>query len=191
MWGIMKRKVFGLAFLALLLAVACQADAAPLEKVACQYITISVPAVSDADWTECYRAKQREQGERADAVAADYQVMLSDMRSHVLMIETGKAGNSTYFFKDSIQSRLKDFDELEDRSDFAEEPEFEDYKLVRFQAELWKKPTDCVGFLKYTHARYTQGGGAGAGTYTLGYDCWRDGAPDRKTVEALLTSVKW
>jgi hypothetical protein len=187
----MIRKVFGAALLALLLVLARNADAAPLEKVDCRYISITVPAVSDADWTECYRAKQREQGERAEGLQADYQIMLSDLRSHVLLIETGKAGGSTYFFKNSIQSMMKDFDELEDRSDFVDEPEFEDYELVRFQSELWKKPTDCVGFLKYTHASYTQGGGAGAGSYTVGYDCWRDGRPDRATIEAMLKSIKW
>jgi hypothetical protein len=117
--------------------------------------------------------------------------MMSDLRTHVVHIEAGKAGPTSYFFKDSIESQLKEFDEIEDRSDFVEDGEFEDYDLVRFQAQLWKKKTDCVGFLKYTHATYTQGGGAGAGTYIVGYDCWRNGAPDRATVEAFLKSIKW
>ena len=185
------RKIIGAALLALLLVAASDVSATPLEKVDCKRLSITVSTASDADWTECYRAKQREPGERADEVQADYQIMMADLRTHVLLIQTGKAGRNSYFFKDSIEARMKEYDELENRSDFTDESEFEDYELVRFQADLWKKPADCIGFLKYTHATYTQGGGGGAGSYTLGYDCWRNGAPDRATIEALLKSIKW
>jgi hypothetical protein len=187
----MTRKLIGAALLALLLAPASGASAAALEKADCKRMTLTLRMEPDADWAECYRAHQSEQGERADGITASFEVILADLRTHVLHIEAGKAGHTSYFFKDSLQSQLKEFEEIEDRSDFVEDDEFEDYDLVRFQAQLWKKRTDCVGFLKYTHATYTQGGGAGAGAYVVGYDCWRDGAPDRATVEAFLKSIKW
>jgi hypothetical protein len=187
----MMRKLIGAAFLALLLGSASGACAATLEKIDCKRMTLTFRTQPDPDWTECYRARQSGQGERAGDLSANFEVMMSDLRTHVVHIEAGKAGPTSYFFKDSIESQLKEFDEIEDRSDFVEDGEFEDYDLVRFQAQLWKKKTDCVGFLKYTHATYTQGGGAGAGTYIVGYDCWRNGAPDRATVEAFLKSIKW
>jgi hypothetical protein len=185
------RKIMGVALLALLLAAASDVSADPLEKVDCKRLTIALPVASDADWVECYRAHHSQVSEWPDGVKADYQVLLADIRTHVLHIETGKAGRNTYFFKDSLKSRLKEFDELEKMSELTEEPEFGDYELVRFQSNLWKKQTDCIGFLKYTHATYTQGGGAGAGSYVVGYDCWRDGEPDRAAIESMLDSIKF
>jgi hypothetical protein len=188
---IMTQRVLGAALLALALAAAPDARAAGMEKVDCSRLTIAVPMAADADWTECYRVHHSETSEWPDGIRADYQVLLADIRTHVLHIETGKAGTNTYFFKESIKSRLKEFDELEKMSELSEEPEFGDYELVRFQSNLWKASTDCIGFMKYTHASYTQGGGAGAGSYVVGYDCGRDGVPDRAAIEALLESIKF
>lgn len=187
----MMRKLIGGAVLVLLLGPAPGASAATLEKIDCKRSTLTLLMEPDADWAECYRARQSEQGERPDGLSADFQVVMADLRTHVVHIEAGKAGRTSYFFKDSIESQLKGFDEIEDRSDFVEDDEFEDYDLVRFQTQLWKQRMECVGFLKYTHATYTQGGGAGAGAYIVGYDCWRDGTPDRATVETFLKSIKW
>jgi len=187
----MLRGIVGAALLTATLAVAPDAFAAQLQKVDCKRLTLTISAVSDADWTECYQAHESRTSEWPNGIQADYQVLLADIRTHVLHIETGKAGANSYFFKHSIQARLKEFDELEKMSDLTEEPEFGDYELVRFQSKLWKAPTDCIGFLKYTHASYTQGGGGGAGSYIVGYDCWRDGAPDRAAIEAMLGSIKF
>jgi hypothetical protein len=187
----MMRGAVGAFLLIATLLAASGAAAAGMEKVDCSRLTMRIGAVSEADWTECYRVHESRPGEWPDGTQADYQVLLADIRTHVLHIETGKAGRNTYFFKDSIRSRLKQFDELEKMSEPTEEPAFGDYELVRFRSNLWKAPTECIGFLKYTHASYTQGGGAGAGSYLVGYDCWRDGAPDLAAIEAMLGSIKF
>ncbi|HWA44469.1 MAG TPA: hypothetical protein VHA10_14740 [Hypericibacter adhaerens] len=184
-------RALGAALLLLVLAASSEALAAPLEKVDCKQLNIAPLIAPDADWVECYRAHEARPGNSINGIVADYQVLMADARTHVVHIQTGKSGPNTYFFKDSIESRLKGFDELEKVSEFAGEPEFGDYEMVRFQSNLWKVATDCIGFLKYTHASYTQGGGGGAGSYIVGYDCWRGTAPDRAAVEAMLGSIKF
>jgi hypothetical protein len=187
----MMRGVIGAALLVGTLAVAPDAFAAQLQKVDCKRLSLTIGAVSEADWTECYQAHESRPGDWSTGIQADYQVLVADIRTHVLHIETGKAGANTYFFRDSLKSRLKEFDELEKMGELTEEPEFGDYQLARFQSKLWQVSTDCIGFLKYTRASYTQGGGSGAGSYLVGYDCWREGAPDRAAIEAMLGSIKF
>lgn len=190
----MMQRCLGAALLALAFAGASDASAASMEKVDCSRLSFTIATVSDADWTECYRLHHSEanSGEGADGPQADFQAIVADVKTHVLHIDTGKAGKGSYFHKDSIESMLKEFDELEKLGELSEEPEFGNYELVRFQASLWKASTDCVGFLKYGRAPITQGGSApGASSYIVGYDCWRNGVPDRAAIEALLKSIKF
>src|SRR5258705_8321912 len=146
---IMMQRCLGAALLALTIAAAPDASAANLEKVDCSRLNFTVGTASAADWKECYRLHHSEanSGEGPDGPQADFQAMVADVSTHVLHINTGKAGRNAYFHKDSIESMLKEFDELEKLGELSEEPKFGDYELVRFQADLWKTSTDCVGFL--------------------------------------------
>src|SRR5689334_19184046 len=75
--GSMMRKLIGAAVLALLLGPTPGVSAATLEKIDCKRSTLTLRMEPDADWAECYRARQSGQGERPDGLSADFQVVMA------------------------------------------------------------------------------------------------------------------
>jgi hypothetical protein len=188
----MMNRVLWAGLLALALVIGMpQVSAASAEKVDCNRLSFSYGPAKDAQWTECYRFNQSEApSDGADGLKAEFQDMLADIGSHVVHINAGKAGRNTYFRKESIRSMVEDFDELDKTEGWNDEDDFGDYELIRFRAVLWKVSADCVGFIKYGAAHISPSGGShGTSSYMVGYDCWRDGVPDRAKIEATLSAI--
>ena len=157
------------------------------DKVDCSHLDLKFPPAAKADWAECY-ARHYSKGE--DEANADAESLIADIGTHVVHITSVVAGRNTYFDKVSVSSKLGAYDELEDMKDVATEPGYDRYQVIRFRASLWKTRTDCIGFVKYGGATIAQGGTAyGARSYVAGYDCWRNGAPDRAQIEATLDAI--
>ena len=173
-----------LASMVLLGASTCHAAA---EKVDCSKLSLEFPPADKADWSECYIYHYSEGAEEANA---DVETLIADIGTHVVHITVAEAGRNTYFTKEPVSGKVGDYDELEDMTGVSTEPAFERYQIIRFRASLWKAPADCIGFLKYGGGAITQGGSTyGAHNYVAGYDCWRNGAPDRAQIEATLNAI--
>jgi hypothetical protein len=163
------------------------------DKVDCHRLDLTFPPADKADWTECYSRHYTEggtSGEGAEDMSADIEVLIADIGTHVVHLTSVVAGANTYFDKVPVSQKLKNYDELEKVKDVEPEPSFGRYQIVRFQALLWNTPTECFGFVKYRGASITAGGSAyGARGYVSGYDCWRNGAPDRAQIEVTLDAI--
>jgi len=161
-------------------------------KVNCSKLNLEFAPAAQADWTECYRFHDADapDGEGAESRSADYEVLLADLKSHVVHLVSADTGQNTYFTKDPASHVIKEFDELERISNTESEEGFKRYQIVRFQASLWKTPVNCFGFVKYGGGAIGQsGGGMGAATLLAGYDCWRNATPDRAQIEATLAAI--
>ena len=157
------------------------------EKVDCSQLSLEFPPADKADWSECYVYHYSEGAEEANA---EVETLIADIGTHVVHLTSVVAGRNTYFDKEPVSSKISDYDELEDVVTESTEPGFERYQILRFRATLWKAPADCIGFVKYGGGSITQGGSTyGAHTYLAGYDCWRNGAPDRSQIEATLDAI--
>jgi hypothetical protein len=162
------------------------------DKVDCSRLSLEFEPIAQADWSECYRLHHGgpASGTGAESRSADYEIILADLKTHVVHLVSGDSGPNTYFEKQPVSHAIKDFDELEDIADTQSEEKFQRYQIIRFQASLWKTPVHCVGFVKYGGGAITQGGlGLGAGTFLEGYDCWRDRPPNRSQIEATLSAI--
>ena len=162
------------------------------DKVNCSRLSLEFPPAAQADWTECYRFHLSEppNGEGAEGASADVEILMADIGTHVVHITSVLAGKDTYFDKVPASKKLSAFDELEKVETVESEPNFKRYQIIRFRASLWKTPTDCVGFVKYGGAAIGSGGSSyGARSYVAGYDCWRNGTPDRAQIEATLDAI--
>jgi hypothetical protein len=168
------------------------ANAYALDKVDCSRLSLEFEQIAQADWSECYRLHRGEapDGEGAESRSADFQIILADFKTHVVHLVHGDTGTNTYFVKQPASQAIKDFDELENIADTQPEEKFKRYQIIRFQASLWKAPVHCIGFVKYGGGAITQGGKSmGAGVFLEGYDCWRDGPPDRSQIEATIGAI--
>jgi hypothetical protein len=162
------------------------------EKVDCSRLSLEFEPLAQADWSECYRWHRGEapDGEGAEGISVDFEVIVADMKSHVVHLVSGDTGQNTYFNKQPVSQIIRDFDELEDIANTEPQEKFKRYQILSFEASLWKTPVHCVGFVKYGGGAIGQSGSAmGAGTLLEGYDCWRNGPPDRSQVEATLTGI--
>jgi hypothetical protein len=162
------------------------------EKVDCSRLSLEFPPAAHAEWSECYRIHKGEapDGVGAESLSVDYEIILADLKSHVVHLVSGDTGPNTYFNKQPVSHVLGDFDELEDVAGSETEEGFKRYQIVRFRASLWKAPVNCIGFVKYGGGAIGQAGSAmGAGTMLAGYDCWRGGPPDRTQIEATLSDI--
>lgn len=162
------------------------------DKVECSRLDLEFPPADQADWAECYRFHQTSatSGEGAEGAAADIEILVADIGTHVVHIVSVVAGRDTYFDKTPVSKKLNSFDELEKIEDLETEPGFERYQIVRFHASIWSKPADCFGFVKYAGATISSNGTSiGARGYVAGYDCWRSGVPDRAKIEATLDAI--
>jgi hypothetical protein len=177
---------------AVMLFGASGADAAGDEKVDCSRLSLEFPPAAQADWTECYKLHDSgvPEGEGAEGLSVDFEIIVTDLKSHVVRLVSGDTGQNTYFQKRPVSQIIKEFDELEDIAGTESEEGFKRYQIIRFSAHLWKAPVNCIGFVKYGGGAIGQGGSAmGAGTLLAGYDCWRSGAPDRSQIEATLGAI--
>lgn len=168
------------------------AVAANDDKVDCSRLSLEFPPAAQADWSECYSFHDSDthSGEGAESRSADFEILVADLKSHVVHLVSGDTGPNTYFIKEPASSVIRNFDELEKISDTASEEGFKRYQIIRFQASLWKTSVNCVGFVKYGGRAISQGGGSqGAGTKLFGYDCWRGAAPDRTQIETTLSAI--
>jgi hypothetical protein len=162
------------------------------DKVECSKLDLEFPPADKADWTECYSFHLTEppSGEGAEGASADVEIMLADIGTHVVHLTSVVAGKDTYYEKVPVSRKMSAFEELEKIEDMESEPGFERYQIVRFRALLWKESTDCIGFVKYAGAMISSGGSThGARGYLAGYDCWRNGVPDRAQIEATLDAI--
>jgi hypothetical protein len=181
------------AFLAVAAVLIAADPALGADKVDCHELDLAFSPADKADWTECYRFHLSEppSGEGAEGASVDVEILMADIGSHVVHISSALAGKDTYFDKVPASQKLKNFDELEKVESIGSEPDFRRYQIIRFRASLWKTPTDCFGFVKYGGATIGSGGSSyGARSYVAGYDCWRNGAPDRAQIEATLSAIK-
>jgi hypothetical protein len=168
------------------------ANAYALDKVDCSRLSLEFEQIAQADWSECYRLHKGEapEGEGAESLSVDYEIILADLKSHVVHLVHGDTGQNTYFNKQPVSQIIRGFDELEDIADTQSEEKFKRYQILRFRASLWKAPVNCIGFVKYGGGAIGQAGSAmGAGTLLQGYDCWRNGPPDRAQIEATLSAI--
>ena len=157
------------------------------DKVDCSRLDLKFSPADKAVWAECYAHHYSKGEEEANA---DAESLIADIGTHVVHLTSVVAGRNTYFDKVPVSRKLGAYDELEDMTDVATEPGYDRYQIVRFRASLWKTETDCIGFLKYGGATIGQGGTSyGARSYLAGYDCWRNGAPDRAQIEATLDAI--
>jgi hypothetical protein len=182
----------GILMLELVAAAPLPVLAASAEKVDCSRLSFSYAPAKDAEWTECYRFNRSEApSDGVEGLKAEFQDMLADIGTHVVHINTGKAGRNTYFRRESIRTMVEDFDELDKTQDWDDDvDDYGDYKLIRFHATLWKVAADCIGFAKYGAAHISPTGGShGFSKYMVGYDCWRNGVPDRAKIEASLSAI--
>jgi hypothetical protein len=167
---------------------------AAAEKIDCGKLHFSFSPAATADWSECYRYREAEA--TGDDNVGDNSVlfehMLVDQGGHIVRIVEGRTGSSAYFRKEPVRAIVKEFDELTNISDWADEGDYEGYELVRFRATLWHSSVDCVGFLSYEGQVIGRRGSSLNGAEGLrgGYDCWRDGAPDRAKIEATLAAIR-
>ncbi|MGH6939886.1 hypothetical protein [Hypericibacter sp.] len=177
-----------LGFILIATAMAFAGGAArAAEKVDCSHLDLAFAPADKADWSECY---VRHYSEGAEEANAEVETLIADIGTHVVHITSVVAGRNTYFDKVPVSNKLSDYDELEDMRDVATEPGYDRYQIIRFRASLWKAETDCIGFLKYGGAMIAQGGNSyGARSYVAGYDCWRNGSPDRGQIEATLDAI--
>jgi hypothetical protein len=162
------------------------------EKVDCSRISLEYESSEPAEWSECYRLHKADapDGEGAESMAVDYEIFVADFKLHTVHLVFGDTGANTYFIKQPASAAIGDFDELEGVTGTESEEKFKRYQIIRFQASLWKTPVHCIGFVKYGGGAITQGGkGMGAATLLEGYDCWRNGAPDRSQIEASLSAI--
>jgi hypothetical protein len=162
------------------------------DKVDCSRLSLGFPPAAQADWTECYRFHDADvpDGEGAESRSADYEIIVTDLKSHVVHLVSADAGPNTYFDKKPASQLMKEFDELERVANTESEEGFKRYQVVRFRASLWKTPVTCFGFVKYGGGAIAQGGtSAGAATLLAGYDCWRDGTPNREQIESTLGAI--
>jgi hypothetical protein len=179
----------------LLLAMAAVSPSAALAgdlvKQSCDRLSFRVGKAADVKQVECFTARQSDApSDGPQGATADYDVMVADSGSHVFRVDAGKAEPNTYFHKNHIETMLSYFTELEEFERVGDEPEFDDFELVRFQARLWKKAVDCIGFLQYGDPSIGQTGARGAKSFMVGYDCWRNRTPNRSDIEGLLTSIR-
>jgi hypothetical protein len=182
MWG---QRGFILVAASMVLLDASGAQAS--EKVDCSKLSLEFPPAEKADWSECYVLHYSEGAEEANA---EVETLIADIGTHVVHLTSVVAGRNTYLHKEPVSSKVGDYDELEDLTGVSTEPSCGRYQIIRFRASLWKTPTDCIGFVKYGGGSITQGGGTyGAHSYVAGYDCWRNGAPDRAQIEATLDAI--
>ena len=177
-----------LAALAVLLgASAAAAD----DKVDCSKLSLEFAPAAQADWTECFRFHNaKAPGDGAESLSSDFEVILTDLKTHVVRLVSADAGPNTYFLKRPASQVIREFDELDRISGTESEEGFKRYQVIRFTASLWQMPVNCFGFVKYGGAAIGQGGtSAGAATFLSGYDCWREGTPDRTQIEATLSAI--
>lgn len=182
----------GLVAAAMALFCAPDAHASSRDKVDCSRLSLEFPPAAQADWTECYKVHDGDtpDGAGAEGGAVDFEFLLADIKSHVVRLVSGDTGPNTYFEKRPASQIIKEFDELEGIAGTESDQGFKRYQIIRFQAILWKTPVNCVGFVKYGGGAIGQAGSAmGAGTLLAGYDCWRNGAPDRSQIEATLSAI--
>lgn len=160
---------------------------AAAEKVDCNQISLEYPPANKAAWSECYVLHYSEGAEEANA---EVETLIADIGTHVVHLTSVEAGRNTYLYKEPVSSKIAVYDELEDMVTGSTEPTFERFQIIRFRATLWKAPADCIGFVKYGGGAITQAGSNnGAHSYVAGYDCWRNGAPDRTQIEATLDAI--
>lgn len=194
----MRHRPFAAGLVAGLLALGLAPAAGAAEsseKVDCSSLDFTYAPVAATDWSECYRYRESEA--MGDDSAGDNSVrfehMLVDQGSHVVRISEGRTGSSAYFRKQPVRAIMKEFSELVDISDWSDEKAYEGYELVRFRATLWQVSVDCVGFVSYDGQAISRRGSSLNGAEGLrgGYDCWRDGTPDRAKIEATLGAIRF
>ncbi|HWA44470.1 MAG TPA: hypothetical protein VHA10_14745 [Hypericibacter adhaerens] len=178
-------RAFGFGLLAMVAAMAAAGTALAEDKVDCHRLDLAFPPADKAEWTECY-SRHFDQ----DEMSADIETLIADIGTHVVHLTSTIAGPNTYFDKVPVSEKLRNYDELEKIKGLESEPGFGRYQIVRFQALLWNTPSQCFGFLKYRGATIGATGTAyGARGYVAGYDCWREGTPDRAQIEATLDAI--
>jgi hypothetical protein len=158
------------------------------DKVDCSRLDLQFPPAANADWIECEHFKHSDG--HVDGATADVEMMTADMGTHLVHIASVVAGMNTYFDKKPVSEKLRNWEELEKFADVRAESDFKRFQIIRFRASVWKTAVECFGFIKYMGASITQGGGSyGSKGYVTGYDCWRDGTPDRAQIEATLDAI--
>jgi hypothetical protein len=163
------------------------------DKIDCRQLDLQFPPADRADWTECYRYHHSSapNGDGQDGASADIEILIADIGTHVVHIDSIVAGRNTYFDKVPVSQKLRGFDEIEKMQDVTSEEGFDRYQIIRFRTLLWKTPADCFGFVKYAGATIGQNGrSVGSRGYVAGYECWRNGPPDRAQIEATLDAIE-
>jgi hypothetical protein len=167
------------------------ARAGDMIKANCGGLSFKVGMASGAREIQCFTAQQSDApSDGAQGATADYETLVADHGSHLYRVDIGKAARNTYFHKNHIETMLAYFTELKEFERVGDEDDFEEFELVRFKANLFEKPVDCVGFLQYGGPSLTQSGPSGARSFVVGYDCWRNRTPKRSDIEDLLTSIE-
>ena len=167
----------------LLPGAVAQADA---EKVDCSRLDLKFLPADRVERIECELLHWSDPND----ASAEIEMLTADMGTHVAHVASVVAGKNTYFDKMPVSSKLRNWKELEGFAVVGTEPEFRRYQIIRFGASISKTPMSCIGFMKYMGGAIGQTGSAlGAKGYVAGYDCWRNGSPDRAQIEATLDAI--
>ncbi|QEX17878.1 hypothetical protein FRZ44_31810 [Hypericibacter terrae] len=184
------RKIGSAVLLVLSVLLPSAATQAAAEKVDCSRLDLQFSPHDKIDRIECKVIHWSDPDDGAEGATAEFEILTADMGTHVARLSSVVAGKNTYFDKMPVSSKLRNWKELEGFTVVGTEPEFRRYQVIRFSASISETPMSCVGFMKYMGGAIGQTGSAiGAKGYLAGYDCWRDGPPDRAQIEATLDAI--
>lgn len=184
------RRIGSVALIALSMLLPGTGAQAAAEKVECSRLDLQFSPADRIDRIECKVIHWSDPDDDAEGASAEYEILTADMGTHVARLSSVVAGKNTYFDKMPVSSKLRNWKELEGFTVVGTESEYRRYQIIRFNASISETAMSCVGFMKYMGGAIGQTGSAiGAKGYLAGYDCWRDGAPDRAQIEATLDAI--
>ncbi|MGH6939887.1 hypothetical protein [Hypericibacter sp.] len=184
------RRIGSIVLIAISMLLPGAAAQAAAEKVDCSRLDLEFLPADKIERIECELLHWSDPDDDAEGATAEIEMLTADMGTHVAHVASVVAGKNTYFDKMPVSSKLRNWKELEGFAVVGTEPEFRRYQIIRFGASISETPMSCIGFMKYMGGAIGQTGSAiGAKGYVAGYDCWRDGAPDRAQIEATLDAI--